>query len=382
MTRMTPLLRRAGGHLTERFVRARVPGGRAPGLFGGGIVGPPPSPGWNLGRGALGALIAFGLVTTLLIPLVIVQAFVGGIGGYLGGLGGAASCSGEQQGPSATAAEGIPSDYLSLYREAGKEHGIPWTILAGIGRVETNHGRLDADGVTSGTNFAGAAGPMQFLLSTWEAYGVDANGDGRKDVYDPEDAVPAAARYLEAHGAPADLHAAIFAYNHAWWYVDMVLDWASRYAEGGAVAVAASFGRPCVEQALGKVPEGVVGTVIAFAREQLGEPYVWGAEGPDAWDCSGLMMIAYREAGVAIPRVTHEQIDFGKQVPKGEERPGDLVFFRYDNGYVGHVGLVIGDGQMIEAPQTGDVVKVSSYEDRDNIAGFTRPTEAGRTVAS
>ncbi|MQA85353.1 MAG: transglycosylase SLT domain-containing protein [Streptosporangiales bacterium] len=309
----------------------------------------------------------------VLLPLMILQAFLSGIGGFLGDLGGAGSCTGSQQEPSDQAKNGIPSNYIALYQEAAAKHGINWTILAGIGRVETNHGRLDAPGVTSGTNFAGAAGPMQFLLSTWEAYGVDGNGDGRKNVYDPEDAIPAAAGYLKANGAPDDLYGAIFAYNHAGWYVDMVLDWASRYARGGAVAVAANFGATCVDQALGEVPAGVAGKVISYARAQLGKPYVWGAEGPDVFDCSGLTMMAYRSAGISIPRVTHDQIAFGKRVPEGQEQPGDLVFFRYDSGYIGHVGIVIGGGKMINAPQTGDVVKIASYDDRDNIAGFTRP---------
>lgn len=358
-------LRNAGAYVTQRFV-----GGDGAGQPGSGGLGP----------GGLLTVIAFGLVATLLLPLVILQAFLGGIGSYLGGIGGAGSCAGEQQEPSEQAQGGIPRNYLQLYRGAGEEYSVPWTVLAGIGRVETNHGRLDAEGVTSGTNFAGAAGPMQFLLSTWEAYGVDGNGDGRKDVYDPEDAIPAAANYLEASGAPADLYRAIFAYNHAQWYVDMVLDWASRYANGGAVAVAANFGPACVEQALGEAPAGVAGEVIEFARAQLGEPYVWGAEGPDAWDCSGLVMMAYREAGISIPRVTHDQIVFGEKVPQGQEQPGDLVFFRYSDGYVGHVGLVVGEGKMIHAPQTGDVIKISPYDTRDNIAGFTRPAARSQSA--
>lgn len=351
-------LRAIGAYALQRFVHGSS---GSPGGSGG------------FGKAAVITVVAGSLIVILLLPLVILQAFLGGIGSYLGGLGASGSCEGEQQEPSEQATGGIPANYLSLYQDAGDRHGIPWTILAGIGRVETDHGRLDADGVRSGTNFAGAAGPMQFLLSTWEAYGLDGNDDGRRDVYDPEDAIPAAAGYLKANGAPADLHGAIFAYNHANWYVDMVLDWASRYANGGAVAVAANFGPNCVQQALGDVPAGIGGKVIEFARAQLGEPYVWGAEGPDVWDCSGLMMMAYRQAGISIPRVTHDQIAFGKKVGRGQERPGDLVFFRYDSGYVGHVGMVIGDGKMIHAPQTGDVVKISPYDTRDNIAGFTRP---------
>lgn len=355
----SPLLRRAGAYVTQRLV--------------GGRAAIPQAGSGAFGRGGLITALAFVAIVFLLLPLVVVQAFLGGVGSFLGGVGGVGSCSGKQQEPSKQAQTAIPANYLRLYRDAGEKYHVPWTILAGVGRVETDHGRLDANGVHSGTNVAGAAGPMQFLLSTWETYGVDGNGDGRRDVYEPKDAIPAAARYLKASGAPADLHRAIFAYNHAEWYVDMVLDWASRYANGGAVAVAANFGPACVEQALGQAPSGAAGKVIQFARAQLGEPYVWGAEGPNVWDCSGLVMMAYREAGVSIPRVTDDQITFGRKVPKGHEKPGDLVFFRYDSGYVGHVGIVIGGGKMINAPQTGDVVKIAPYDTRDNVAGFTRP---------
>jgi hypothetical protein len=137
-------------------------------------------------------------------------------------------------GPSPTARAEIPPAYLALYEQAGRQYGIdPW-ILAGIGSVETDHGRSTAPGVHTGVNsFGCCAGPMQFSISgpgsTWDRYGVDGNRDGRADVYDPADAIPAAARYLVASGAPADYHAAIFAYNHADWYVAEVLAKAAQY---------------------------------------------------------------------------------------------------------------------------------------------------------
>ena len=126
--------------------------------------------------------------------------------------------------PSQLARADIPAQYLQLYVAAGRRYGIdPW-ILAGIGSVETDHGRSPAPGVQSGVNaFGCCAGPMQFSVvgspSTWDRYGVDGNDDGRTSVYDPADAIPAAARYLRASGAPDDYHAALFAYNHAEWYV-------------------------------------------------------------------------------------------------------------------------------------------------------------------
>ena len=131
--------------------------------------------------------------------------------------------------PSGTALADIPPEYLRLYRAAAEEYGIDWAVLAAIGKVETDHGRLDLPGVRSGENFAGAGGPMQFLEPTWEQYGVDGNGDGVRDRYDPADAIPGAANYLAASGAPEDYRAAIYAYNHANWYVEDVLAQADEY---------------------------------------------------------------------------------------------------------------------------------------------------------
>jgi hypothetical protein len=136
--------------------------------------------------------------------------------------------------PSLLARAEIPAAYLRLYIAAGQRYGVdPW-ILAGIGSVETDHGRSPAPGVHAGVNFFGCcAGPMQFSVvgspSTWDNYGVDGNDDGRISVYDPADAIPAAARYLLASGAPGDYHAALLAYNHAEWYVAEVLAKASEY---------------------------------------------------------------------------------------------------------------------------------------------------------
>ncbi|WP_344941915.1 lytic transglycosylase domain-containing protein [Actinomadura miaoliensis] len=157
-------------------------------------------------------------------------------------------------------ANSIPSNYLRLYQQAGQKYGIPWNVLAGIGKVETDHGTSDLPGVKSGENYAGAGGPMQFLQPTWDSYGVDGNGDGRKDRYDPEDAIPGAANYLKASGAPGDIRKAIFAYNHADWYVDDVLEWAKKYADGdfsvGGDNMAGSAACGSGPQAAGNYPPG------------------------------------------------------------------------------------------------------------------------------
>ena len=111
----------------------------------------------------------------------------------------------------------IPPFLLPIYQAAGMQYGIRWEVLAAINEIETDYGR------NLNISSAGALGWMQFMPATWDAYGVDANGDGQKDPFNPVDAIFAAARYLRAAGAEKDLPRAIFAYNHADWYVDSVL---------------------------------------------------------------------------------------------------------------------------------------------------------------
>jgi hypothetical protein len=122
----------------------------------------------------------------------------------------------------------IPATYLDLYRRAAVTcPGLPWTVLAGIGTVETGNGR-DVH-----KSSAGAEGPMQFEPSTWAMYGYDADGDGKADINDPTDAIFSAARYLCAAGAGRggqSIDDAIFSYNHAWWYVREVVSLANQYA--------------------------------------------------------------------------------------------------------------------------------------------------------
>jgi hypothetical protein len=111
----------------------------------------------------------------------------------------------------------VPPFLLPIYQAAGIEYGIRWEILAAINEIETDYGR------NLNVSSAGALGWMQFMPSTWKAYGTDANKDRRKDPYNPVDAIFAAARYLKAAGYEEDVRRAIFAYNHADWYVDSVL---------------------------------------------------------------------------------------------------------------------------------------------------------------
>jgi cell wall-associated NlpC family hydrolase len=274
--------------------------------------------------------------------------------------------------PSASAQRDIPPNYLALYQAAADTcPGLPWSVLAAIGKVESDHGRSTAPGVSSGANAFGAAGPMQLGVGgkaggAFFKYAVDADGGGAS-VYDPADAVFTAANYLCRHGAArgADVAKAVFAYNHADWYVSKVLAVASAYAATAGLPP----GAPASE---------VVAAAVNFAYSQLGHPYRWGATGQEGYyDCSGLMQSAYRAGGVQLPRTSREQWYAGARVVDlGDLQPGDLVFYATDltdPATIHHVGIYIGAGNMIDAPHRGAVVRIGPFL-RPDLIGAVRPT--------
>lgn len=168
---------------------------------------------------AAGALGLAGLAATL------------GAGSQTAGWGGLDGDAGTEYGISERARRDIPPLYLSLYLSAARRYGLDWAVLAGIGKVECDHGRDPDPSCTreGAVNAAGAGGPAQFLASTWSVYGVSADGRGTPDRWNPADAILGMANYLRAAGAPADYRRAIYAYNHAWWYVAEVERWAAVY---------------------------------------------------------------------------------------------------------------------------------------------------------
>jgi cell wall-associated NlpC family hydrolase len=351
-----------------------------------------------------------GLAGVVLLGLLAVPVLVGTNLFFAASAG----CSGQQAGtagqpPAGPQARSIPAGYLFWYKKVGQQYGVPWTILAGIGTVESDNGQTNLPGVHSGQNGFGAAGPMQIGIggqagNVWGGLPVhpaseavngvatDEDGGPDADVYDPADAIAGAARYLLTAQVQTNPSAAIFAYNHLQSYVQSVLYYAGVYAGGHYSVVSAAM--PAGSTAAGcatstgsvlsiAAPSQVVATAIAYAEQQLGKPYQWGGTGPDAFDCSGLVMMAYRTAGISIARTSEQQWATEPKIPASQAQPGDLVFFAGADGTPtspGHVGLVIGHGQMIEAYATGFPIRVASYTNRDPI-GFTRPaTTVGASV--
>jgi peptidoglycan DL-endopeptidase CwlO len=349
-----------------------------------------------LNRKALGSIGVGGAIALLLCLLAIPMVVIGGTSMLFAGSGNLGCTPGSNQsvaqpGVSAAAANSIPSNYLMWYRKVGQQYGLSWTVLAGIGKVESDHGRTTLPGVHSGANAFGAAGPMQIGIGgaagdAWATYATVEDGKPPASVYDPADAIAGAAKYLISQGAQSNVSAAIFAYNHANWYVSEVLSWASTYASGGftvsAVSPAGSgSGSSTSCTGTGQLdalvaPTAAVGTAISYAEQQIGKPYLWGGTGPDAFDCSGLVMMAYRAAGIYIARTSEEQWATLPHVSASQVEPGDLVFFAGSDGTPtspGHVALVIGKNKMIEAYATGFPIRISTFGQANSAAGDNVP---------
>ncbi len=324
-------------------------------------------------RGVLAAGLAVALASSLVGIAVVASAV------SLLGVG--------DETPAATSAATakIPPAMLTLYQEAAATcPGLPWTILAAIGTVESDNGQSNLPGVHSSANAAGAEGPMQFEPATFEAYDepIPPGGAMPASPYDPADAVYAAARLLCANGASgaADLADAVYAYNHSASYVAQVLALAQSFAGSGGSSGGSVGSSPGVPADAGAI-------AVEWALSQIGTPYVWGGETPGVgFDCSGLVQAAYRAAGVSLPRVAQDQYDATPKVPAGSPLlPGDLVFFGGGPGGIDHVGLFVGSVEgrdvMVDAPSTGADVRAEYFPGTAGAAfgsllfvGATRPS--------
>ncbi|TQF73921.1 lytic transglycosylase [Rhodococcus spelaei] len=244
-------------------------------------------------------------------------------------------------------------------------------------------------GPTAPVSRTGALGPGQFMPGTWAKYGKDADGDGKADVLGVADPVMASGHLL------CDMYAQIDDWKKQGLVKGDTLDLTIAGYNAGVDAVRRAGGmpsgsfdyehqtKPYVAKIRASEPvfaailapfngDGTIGSkVVEAALRYLGLPYVWGGgniNGPSGggFDCSGLTSYAvYSATGdtLALPRTSETQWNIGTEIPMSEARPGDLLFGNWQSGGPGHVAIYIGNGQMVHAPQTGDVVKVGPVFD-------------------
>lgn len=293
---------------------------------------------------SVGSRLAAGGVVLVLLIVVMAAGAGAGVASLLGG---------GDTSPSASAVARIPADMLALYQGAATTcPGLPWTVLAAIGTIESGNGTSNLPGVHSGANSAGAEGPMQFEPATFTEYEnpVPPGGADPPSPYDPTDAVYSAARLLCANGARngADISGAVFSYNHSESYVSQVLALAQSYGQGEAQTIAAGTAG---------------GIAVDWALAQVGTPYIWGGESPGVgFDCSGLVQAASKVAGIYLPRVAQAQFDSTTHLAPGSPLvPGDLLFFGTGPNGITHVGIYVGNSQMVDAPHSGTDVRVEPY---------------------
>jgi cell wall-associated NlpC family hydrolase len=309
---------------------------------------------------AMGALLAAVVVGMVLVVTVVMSQGSTSVKGSAdsGGTAAVATAGGSPGSGGTSPGPAIPPDWLLLYQQAaGTCSGLSWPVLAAIGTVESDSGQSTAPGVWSGSNSAGAEGPMQFEPATFAAYAIVGPGGAQPaSPYDRTDAVYTASALLCANGAgsPATLSAAIADYNHSNIYVDTVLTLALAFGDAPQIT-------------------GTVVAALSLAAQQLNTPYLWGGTGSGGFDCSGLTQAAYETAGINLPRVAQDQFDAGPSVSGGATvAPGDLTFFGDGPSGVDHVGLYVGGGEMIDAPHTGALVRFDNAN-WSGFAGATRP---------
>jgi hypothetical protein len=350
---------------------------------------------------AIGALVAGAIALSMLFLGMTLMMLVG-VHGF-GGPGGTSSGPEATDAPSALAKAEIPPEYLSDYERAGQKYHLDWAILAGIGKVECDHGRDPDPSCTKegAVNSAGAGGPMQFLANTWAEYGV-APGGGPPDRWNPEDAIFGAANYLRAGGAPGDYRKAIYTYNHAEWYVDEVESWAAKYrapsaapaqpaqpiAAGGG-AGAGSYGRVSGESPtpiefipgeraeldpadghLAWIPEGVPTRVQAMvvAGNELQElPYGPGGHpdplGASEEDCSSTVnYVLYRSGVRPLEEIEKDNPLAQDYVNWGDPGPGRWVTIYATDVPTPHVFIVIA-GLRLDTSHNGTDVGPNRNED-------------------
>ncbi|MEQ6027940.1 bifunctional lytic transglycosylase/C40 family peptidase [Streptomyces salinarius] len=285
----------------------------------------------------------------------------------------------------------VPAEYKTLIEEAGNTcPEISPNLLAALLTQESGFNPKAKSPV-------GAQGIAQFMPSTWETHGIDGNGDGKRDVWDPEDAIPSSAKYLctiaeDVKGVPGDKQNNMLAaynagsaavqkyggvppYKETQNYVRSITALANSGNGGGRTAT--------TDQ---------VATAINAAKQMLGTPYSWGggnANGPSTgtccspngrsgksttgFDCSGLTLYAYAKAGITLPRTAAAQYAASEPIKPGQMKPGDLVFYGSNATSIHHVGIYVGSGWMIDAPRPGTQVRYSPLDTMRDLFAVGRP---------
>ncbi|MFI9019489.1 NlpC/P60 family protein [Streptomyces griseus] len=317
-----------------------------------------------------------------------------GVGATAAVVVGALVQAGGDNGPVGTAAlsASVPAEYRSLVEEAGNScPEVSPNLLAALLAQESGFNPKASSPV-------GAQGIAQFMPSTWESHGIDANEDGKRDVWDPEDAIPSSGKYLctiakEVDDVPGDKRSNMLAaynagsgavkkyggvppYKETQHYVQTISARADESPASGG-------GNATTEQ-------GAI--ALRAAEKKLGAPYSWGGgnaagastggccspngstgAGTVGFDCSGLVLYAYAKAGISLPRTAAQQYAASKPVQPGEMRPGDLVFYGTTAGNIHHVGIFVGDGWIINAPRPGSEVRYDPMDMMSDLFAVARP---------
>jgi cell wall-associated NlpC family hydrolase len=236
---------------------------------------------------------------------------------------------------------------------------------------------------------AAAQGIAQFIPGTWATHGVDGDGDGDRDVWDPADAIPSAASYDCALASyvkdvPGNPTENMLASYNAGAYAVIKYQGVPPYKETqNYVKVITTLEKSFAAPESRVDPSEQAAGAIAYAQKKLGTPYLWGGNGTadqgGRFDCSGLTKAAYESVGIKLPRVANDQYNAGPHPSREELLPGDLVFFSDDltnSRAIRHVGIYVGGGYMINAPRPGAVIRFDRIDTPDYF-GATRVTEDG-----